>query len=187
MFRRQETGPMFTNHLTWDTLPAALAAILGMPQNAAFVGRFPSLKAAVDAKVREIRSGSDQVPQPREFRGPIRLYRAAGPRNNPFGEWWFSEDQLAHIERISRLHAPADRREVIRACLREVTAVTTEWNAMTEIWCLALPAGATLTGLVSTVKPQPKFQAQPAGPKLVGGAEQVYFVVKNPLWVTLYA
>jgi hypothetical protein len=92
--------------------------------------------------------------------------------------------QLAHIECIASLHGPTDRRDVIRECLREVTAVTTEWNAMTEIWCLALPAGASLTGLASTVRPQPKFRARPVRSQLVGGAEQVYFVVKNPLWVT---
>jgi hypothetical protein len=68
-----------------------------------------------------------------------------------------------------------------------VTAVTTERNAMTEIWCLALAVGASLTSLVSTARPQPKFQARPGGPQLVGGAEQVYFVVKNPPWVTRYA
>ena len=62
-------------------------------------------------------------------------------------------------------------------------------NDMSEIFQLELPAGATLEGLAGTAREQPEFSVKdPLGRHrpnrfLTGGAEQVYFKVKNPFWV----
>lgn len=186
-----------TTNLTWATLPQFLTHLYTLPHNEAFIrSKNLSVAQAVENTITEIRSGSVDVPQPREFSGPIALYRAIGPydpiqrRNSAYsGGWWFSEEQLRHIEvLVDQTYGLSERADTIRACLRQVTAVSLDWgNPMTEIWSLKIPPGSSLTGLVSTAASQPVHQSRPFGPKLVGGTEQVYFPVKNPLDVYPYA
>jgi hypothetical protein len=74
--------------------------------------------------------------------------------------------------------------------LRELLAVSMEWNAMTEIWALELPPGETLTGFCGPGTPQHLWANLPLTEKgnrlLVGKAAQIFFPMKNPLWVRLY-
>lgn len=180
-----------TTNLTWATLPQFLTHLYTLPHNQAFIrSKNLTVAQAVQNAITEIRSGCVAVPQPKEFSGPVTLYRAVGPRNLAYsGGWWFSEVQLRHIETmVDRTHRPSDRAEVIRACLRQVTAVSIDWgNPMTEIWSLKIRPGDRLTGLVSIARSQPVHQSRPMGPTLVGGTEQIYLPVKNPLAVYRYA
>jgi hypothetical protein len=127
------------------------------------------------------------VPQPREFVGPRRFYRAIGQRVYS-GEWWFEEEQLLHLEGMTaRVFFGRERTQAIRDALREVTAVSIEWNSFEELWRLELPPGERITGLVSRAAPQPRSQKNPGGRKLVGHTVQIFFPVKNPLWVYRHA
>jgi hypothetical protein len=71
--------------------------------------------------------------------------------------------------------------------LRELLVVTTEWNAMTEVWALELPPGESIDAILGKSSPQRLFSALPlsnrANRMLLGQAEQIFVIVKNPLWV----
>jgi len=79
---------------------------------------------------------------------------------------------------------------MIRDMLRELLAVSVEWNTIAEIWALELPAGQQIVGFAGLGTPQKLFANRPLSAKgnrmLVGRAQQVFFPVKNPLWVKLY-
>ena len=71
--------------------------------------------------------------------------------------------------------------------LRELLAIASEWNKISEIWALELPAGQVLRGYSGLGSPQQLFANLPLSDKgnrmLVGKARQVFFPVKNPLWI----
>jgi hypothetical protein len=75
--------------------------------------------------------------------------------------------------------------------LREVLAISTEWNLVQKVWALELPSGQALRGYGGPGLPQKLFADLPlaaAGNRmLVGRVHQVFFPVKNPLWVRQYA
>jgi hypothetical protein len=60
---------------------------------------------------------------------------------------------------------------------------------MSEMFVLELPVGEEIEGLAGAAKEQPEFSiGDPHGRHnpnrtLVGQAEQVFFKVKNPLWI----
>lgn len=125
-----------------------------------------------------------------EFFGPKLFLRVVGPANRAYsGEWWFEANLLDGLEgAYSRVYfRSVDRKAAIRAMLRELLAVSTEWNAITEVWALKLPPGERLVGYSGRGAPQRLFGDMPltdAGNRmLVGRARQIVFPVKNPLWV----
>jgi hypothetical protein len=130
----------------------------------------------------------------REFIGPRLFLRVAGPENLAYsGDWWFDADVLHRLDAAyARIYFhSADKKAAIRDMLRELLAITTEWNQMTEVWALALPAGERLVGYVGRGAPQKLFGNLPMGTggnrMLVGQAEQVFTPpTHSPLWVTRY-
>jgi hypothetical protein len=74
--------------------------------------------------------------------------------------------------------------------LRELLAISDEWNRITEVWVLELPPGQIIRGYSGAGNPQKLFASLPFSAEgnrmLVGKARQVFFPVKNPLWVKHY-
>lgn len=134
-----------------------------------------------------------------EFIGPHNFYRAAG-RNAAGrlgraygGEWWADESVLVEIanklQRAEGWMSHDQRQRAWPAHYRALTALSEDWNDMSEMFKLELPSGASLMGLIGPAKDQPEFSAASLNPPhnpnriLIGGAEQIFFRVKNPLWV----
>ncbi len=177
--------------LTWANFEARIGQIWGV-------------SAQVAARIRaQVEAGSRGVPQPVTFAGPKRFLRGAGW--DPYkhggrggladaygGAWWFDESVLLRIEaELSRIPLPESlRKTAVTGRLRAALAVCMDWNDFSEIWALEIPAGARLTGLVSGVKDQPVYSDRdprhdPAV-RLAGGAQQVFFLVKDPTRVRRY-
>jgi hypothetical protein len=179
----------------WTDLEQSLLQILRLPHNAmALRGQGKTPEQAAAAKVAEVRSGLGGVARAQTFNGPHLFLRVVGPANRAYsGEWWFDASLLDTLEKVySRIYfQSSDRKAVLRDMLRELLAVTTEWNAMTEVWALELPAGASLNAVVGKGAPQKLFGGLPLTERgnrmLVGQAEQVFAAVRNPLWVRKYA
>lgn len=182
------------HHPVWGTIETRLLQMLSLPHNAADLRRRNlTPEAAAASKVAEIRSGIAGVPQEETFTGPKLFLRVVGPGNRAYsGEWWFDADLQHGLEAAySRIYFQTpDRKAAIRNMLRELLAVSTEWNAITEVWALELPAGQTLTGFSGPGTPQALLANLPLSAKgnrlLSGGPRQVFFPVKNPLWVKPY-
>lgn len=179
----------------WDQLEADCLRIFSLPHNAIELrGKGTSPADAARAKVAEVKSGLGGAATRREFVGPRLFLRVVGAWNRAYsGEWWFDADLLNRLEAAyARIYfQAADKRTAIRDVLRELLAVSTEWNEMSEVWALALPPGERLVGYTGRGAPQKLFGNLPlnAGGNrmLVGQAEQVFFPpVHNPLWVTRY-
>ena len=108
------------------------------------------------------------------------------------GKWWVDESVLVQIagrlERAGWL-TDTERRQAWPAQYRALTALCDDWNDMSEMFALELPLDEHIEGLVGVVKDQPQFS--PKDPQrrsdarriLPGGAEQVFFKVKDPTWV----
>jgi hypothetical protein len=132
-----------------------------------------------------------------EFKGPEKFLRAAGLSKsrgrlaNPWGEWWTPREVLTRINmRLAQFEGwlPAtELRRAVPAQYRALAAICRDWNDISEVWELFLPAGEVLQGLVGQALEQPEYShldpKQRATPMLAGGAEQVFFKVKNPLWI----
>lgn len=125
--------------------------------------------------------------------GPMRLVRAAGADNNPYGTWWFDEAALLGLqERFGRVPmGSAQRREATLGHLRAGLAVSIDWNTFSELWLMQIPHGEALPALAGPTREQPVFSPQhPLHNRaylLRGGAHQYWIPVKNPFWVTRYA
>src|SRR3712207_2371586 len=84
--------------LTWNTLESFLVDLLTLPHNLADLqtrtpGKTPAQRA--DELMQEIRSAFVDTPSAKEFIGPHRFLRAAGPDNSVYGgSWWFDEALL---------------------------------------------------------------------------------------------
>jgi hypothetical protein len=131
--------------------------------------------------------------------GPHRFYRAAGKDANGelasaySGRWWADENVLIQIaNRLATAEnwmTSGESKRAWPAQYRVLMALSRDWNDMSEIFQLELPAGAVLEGLAGIAREQPEFSVKdPLGRHrsnrfLTGGAEQVYFKVKNPFWV----
>jgi hypothetical protein len=169
-------------------------SILSLPHNKMYLqrsGKTPAQAAA--SKLAEIRSGLSGVPKVEDLSGPRVFLRAVGAANRAYGgEWWFDASVLDDLEHAySRVYfSSADRAAVVRDKLREVLAVSKEWNDMTEIWALELPPGEHLTGYSAPGTPQKLLASLPVTANgnrmLIGKVRQYYFPVKNPLWVKVY-
>lgn len=178
----------------WEEIERRLIEMYALPHNKrdlAAKGQTP--EAAARVKLREVRSGMHGDPKQVEYTGPKFFMRWASKRNRAYsGEWWFDADMLANINAsFSRIFFnSADRKSAIRDLMREVLAISTEWNSMTEVWVLELPGNETLVGFSAPGARQKLFADLPLSEKanrmLVGRAEQIFFPVKNPLWINLY-
>jgi hypothetical protein len=179
----------------WDQLEADCLKVFRFPHNVIeFKGKGTTPEDAARAKVAEVKSGLGGAATRKEFVGPRLFLRVVGSWNRAYsGDWWFDADILHRLEAAyARIYfQSADKRAVLRDMLRELLAITTEWNEMNEVWALALPAGERLVGYVGRGAPQKLFGNRPltAGKNrmLVGQAEQIFFPpVHSPLWVTKY-
>jgi hypothetical protein len=179
----------------FEELYAELLRQFRLPHNRTALRDLAAPKAPEEAardKVKEVRSGLASMRRAK-VTGPRTFLRVVGATNRAYsGEWWFDVELLETIEKnLSRLFLPnQDRKEVVRTALREVLAVSAEWNQMTEVWCLDVPKGESLKAYTGPGAPQQLFANLPLSNKgnraLAGGADQYFFVVKNPMWVTQY-
>ena len=204
-YHRSETGPTANvapnrnappNKSAWQELEEILTNVYNFAHNkrefAEKHGKTPA--QAVLEKLAEVKDGSDGDIRRRSFTGPKVFLRLAGKNKNRVysGEWWFDIDLLSTIEKsYARIYFNnADKRQVIRDLLREYLAIAMGWNAIDEIWALELPRGEEITGFESKVARQKLFHDLPLSAKgnrmLVGYANQIFFPVKNPLWITRY-
>ena len=177
----------------WESLESDCLKIFSLPHNArALADEHLTPADAARRKVKEVQSGLGGSAVRREIEGPRLFLRVVGGRAYS-GEWWFDADVLHGLDAAyARIYFSApDRRAAIRNMLRELFAISTDFrNNMTEVWALAIPAGERLTAYVGSGAPQWLHQQlppnAPGNRKLVGRAEQYFFPVKNPLWVTSY-
>ena len=183
--------------LTTQGLPKFLLWLFSLPHNQVWLRSEFALTPEQKAQevLAQIDSGFRHPPRVEEFCGPKKFLRGVGSENAVYaGSWWFDEDLLVRIEeQLSRIPLPQqDHKTATRVRLRAALAICKDWkNSLEEIWVLEIPQGERLTGLVGTAREQPEFScAHPEhDPKkiLPGGAEQVFFPIKNPLWVRLYS
>jgi len=173
----------------WNELETAVRQIYSLPHNALYFQKSGSSpEQEINRKLQEIRSGLAGLPKKEEFLGPKLFFRVAGYRVFS-GEWWFDASTLENLERdYSRLFFnDQEMKTALRAMLRELLAISTEWNAMEEVWVLELPPGEKLTGFSGIGSPQKLFGNLPLTAQgnrmLTGRARQIFFPVKNPLWV----
>lgn len=140
--------------------------------------------------IADVRSGSGGRIERVEFKGPATFLRVVGMNRVYGGEWWFEKSLLEKLDQAySRVFFSHDKAQAVRAILREALALSFTKNRMTEIWALELPAGEVLVGYKSRAASQSLFWGLPvsaANRMLVGGANQIFFPVKNPLWVKQY-
>ena len=178
----------------WHEIESTLRQLYSMPHNQIqLIGRGLSIETEIKRKIEEIRTGSIGIPQKETFAGAKVFLRVGGHANRLYsGEWWFDADQFNHLDQIfSRIYFnSANRKTAIRNMLREILALSREWNTIQEVWALELPAGEKLIGYSSIVAPQHLFASTPLTDKgnrlLAGRARQIYFPVKNPLWIKEY-
>ncbi|HYU10450.1 MAG TPA: hypothetical protein VEK77_13825 [Gemmatimonadales bacterium] len=131
----------------------------------------------------------DSAPQETVVTGPRRFLRAAGADNNPYGRWWFEAHALLGLQQqFDRIPLPeGHRREAILGQLRAGTAISVDWNTLSEFWFMEPGSGQSLRAVVGRAKAQPVFSKTHGlhNPTLMlrGGLTQYYFPVINPLWV----
>lgn len=131
----------------------------------------------------------DGIPDTVNISGPRRFLRAAGADNNPYGRWWFEASVLLGLqEQFDRIPLPqGHRREAILGRMRAATAISLDWNTLSEFWLMDLPSQQQIEAIVGLAKAQPVFSVHNPlhNPKLLlpGGVKQYYFPVINPLWV----
>lgn len=184
-------------HDTWAELETTLTKLYSLPHNLAWAtGKYGNPAGAARDMIRKVQSGMGQHIRREEFRGPHLFLRVTGGPEDNFayaGAWWFDPDIFRRLEKsYSRIYFDSrDRRRAIRDMLRELLAVSVEYNPITEVWALELPVGERLIGYVAPGTPQKLFDKLPLSAEgnrmLVGRAEQVFLPVKNPLWVRKYA
>ena len=105
-------------------------------------------QAEAKKKVIEVRSGLTSVTR-EDFSGPMLFLRVTGPANRAYsGERWFDASLLNTLETAySRIYFNTqDRKRVLRDMLRELLAIANDWNKISEIWALELPAGQVIRG-----------------------------------------
>jgi hypothetical protein len=134
----------------WSRIEASLRQLYSLPHNVVELRnrRPPETPATATAKnVSEIRSGLNGVPIEETFIGPKLFLRVVG-RFAYSGQWWFDAAIFDGLDRAySRIYfQAAERKVVIRDMLREVLAVSREWNEISEVYALELPPGASIVG-----------------------------------------
>jgi hypothetical protein len=179
----------------WDELEKVLVQLYSLPHNLIELqGQGKSPTSAAREKVQEVKSGLGGSARRETFSGPKLFLRVLGAtsRRAYRGEWWFDADLLNNLEAsYSRIYFnSSDKKQAIRDMLRELLAISVEWNRIEEVWALVLPAGESISGFVGEGAPQKLFANLPLSAKgnrmLVGKARQIFFPVKNPLWIERY-
>ena len=174
----------------WDEIEQTLVGLYSLPHNLnQLKSRGETPQSEARKKVGEVKSGLASVAR-EDFLGPMLFLRVVGPANRAYsGEWWFDATLLDTIETAySRIYfTSADKKRVVRDLLREWLAVANEWNKISEIWALEIPAGQAIRGYSGPGNPQKLFANLHLSDKgnrlLAGRARQIFFPVKNPLWV----
>ena len=177
----------------WDEIEEMLVQFYSLPHNKIQLqGKNTTPQEEAKKKVTEVKSGIVSVSR-EDYVGPKVFLRVVGPSNRAYsGEWWFDASLLYTLENAySRIYfTTSEKKRVLRDMLRELLAISNEWNKITEVWVLELPAGQRVRGYSGTGSPQKLFANLPLTTKgnrmLLGKALQVYFPVKNPLWVKKY-
>ena len=178
----------------WDEIEHTLVDLYSLPHNRIRLklDKNTTPQAEAKEKVDEVKSGLASVTR-EDFSGPRLFLRVVGPTNRAYsGEWWFDTKLLDTLNSAySRIYFDSpDKKRVLRDMLRELLAISNEWNRITEVWVLELPDGKTLRGYSGPGNPQKLFANLPLTAKgnrmLVGKARQVFFPVKNPLWIKQY-
>jgi hypothetical protein len=176
----------------WDEIEKTLVSLYSLPHNRKELGSGQTPQSVAKAILDKARSGLASVTR-EDFSGPKLFLRVVGPTNRAYsGEWWFDASLLDTLEAAySRTYfTTQDNKRILRDMLRELLAVASEWNAISEIWALELPAGQVIRGYWGPGNPQKLFANLPLSAEgnrmLVGKARQVFFPVKNPLWVKVY-
>lgn len=177
----------------WDEIERTLVDLYSLPHNRIQLqsqGQTP--QSAARKKVDEVKSGLVSVIR-EDYYGPLLFLRVVGPMNRAYsGEWWFDARLLDTLQTAySRIYFTLpDKKRVLRDMLRELLAISNEWNRISEIWALEIPAGQVIRGYSGAGNPQKLFANLPltaAGNRmLTGRARQVFFPVKNPLWIKQY-
>jgi hypothetical protein len=177
----------------WSRIEASLFQLYSLPHNVVELRNRtpPETPATATAKiVSEIRAGLNGVPTEETFTGPKLFLRVVGHANRAYsGQWWFDAAIFDGLDRAySRIYfQAAERKAVIRDMLREMLAVSREWNEISEVYALELPPGALIVGYTGFGTPQQLVAKLPLTAKgnrtLVGRAKQIFFPFKNPLWV----
>lgn len=174
-----------------DEIEQVLMARNNQPHNKLFLQSQRGLtpEQATQETLANIRSGMVSVIR-EDFLGPRLFLRVVnGNRGIYTGEWWFDSAIFDNLETAySRIYfKEPDKKQAIRDMLREVLAISSEWSAMTDIWAMELPSGQLLRGYSGIGTPQQLFANIPLSEKgnrlLVGKTRQIFFPVKNPLWV----
>jgi hypothetical protein len=176
----------------WKTIESRLTEIYSLPHNKVFLAEKGwTLDSTIQHKLKEVRSGINGVPKQETFRGPKTFLRVVGANSQVYsGEWWFDARIMQDLDNsYSRIFfSEQELRAAVKRLLREVLAVSKEWNDMDEVWALNLPGGQELTGFSGSGNPQKLFANKPMSAEgnrmLVGRVRQLYFPVKNPLWIT---
>jgi hypothetical protein len=174
----------------WDEIEKTLISLYSLPRNRIHLRASPEAEAK--NKLNEIKSGMGSA-TPEDYHGPALFLRVVGPTNRAYsGEWWFEAKLLDDLDKaFSRIYFKgAEKKQVLRDMLRELLAVSQEWNKIHEVWALELPAGEILRGYWGPGTAQQLIAGLPLSAKgnrmLVGKARQIFFPVKNPLWVSRY-
>lgn len=177
----------------WTQLETDLVRINSLTHNVVHLrkeGLTP--ETAARRKLEEVRSGLGANVTRHELAGPRLFMRVTGGRVYT-GEWWFDADLLNGLDKAyARIYfKTADKKRAVRDMLRELLAISTEFNDISEVWALALPAGERLIAYVGKGERQPLFRNAPVNTPgnrmLVGQAEQFFFPPEhNPLWITKY-
>lgn len=101
--------------------------------------------------------------------------RGAGGGNNPAGKWWIRSDALdailAHVRTLPQ--RPNERRNLLQREIRNRTAVSVNWNALSAFWGMQL-RGQSIVGLRGRTKAQPVWDPAAGGsaPATLGSATQ---------------
>lgn len=177
----------------WDEVERTLVELYSLPHNRIQL-RSKSSTPETEArkKVDEVKLGLASVIR-EDYFGPRLFLRVVGPENRAYsGEWWFDAALLDTLHAAySRIYFnTSDKKRTLRDMLREFLAISNEWNRITDLWILELPPGQSIRGYSGPGNPQKLFANVPLTAKgnrlLVGRARQVFFPVKNPLWVKQY-
>ena len=177
----------------WDEIEQTLVDLYSLPHNRIQL-QSKNLTPQTEAKrkVDEVKSGLASVTR-EDYSGPRLFLRVVGPANRAYsGEWWFDARLLDTLHTAySRIYfTTPDKKRALRDMLRELLAISSEWNRITEVWVLELPPGQVIRGYSGPGNPQKLFANLPLTAEgnrmLVGKARQVFFPVKNPLWVKQY-
>lgn len=177
----------------WDEIEQTLLNLYNLPHNRIQLqSRNETPQAKAKKKVEEVRSGLASVIR-EDYFGPRLFLRVVGSANRSYsGEWWFDPSLFDALNAAySRIYfTAADKKVALRDMLRELLAISNEWNRISEVWALELPPGQTIRGYSGPGNPQKLFDNLPLNAEgnrmLVGKARQIYFPVKNPLWVKSY-